>query len=70
MIAEQGTEHRERMRALVQKYRDHGMGHADASLVVLAEKQGLRHSFTLDQADFRVYRLQQRQTFHLLPREP
>lgn len=46
------------------------MGLADASLVVLAEKQSLRHRFTLDEADFRLYRLHQRQTFHLWPRQP
>jgi len=70
VIAEQGPEHRQHMRALVQIYPDHPMGLADASLVVLAEKQSLRHRFTLDEADFRLYRLHQGQTFHLWLREP
>ena len=38
-------------------------------LVVLAEKRGLRDVFTLDQADFRIYRLQGRHPFRLWPRD-
>jgi predicted nucleic acid-binding protein len=41
---------------------------ADASLVVLAEKHGLRDIFTLDHADFHVYRFRRKQTFRLWPR--
>src|SRR3990170_4522665 len=46
-IAPQGAEHYRRMRALMQKYRDHPMDLADASLVCLAEQQGVRDVFTL-----------------------
>jgi predicted nucleic acid-binding protein len=67
-IAEQVLEDRRRMRALMEKYRDRPMDLADASLVVLAETRGLRDLFTLDHADFRIYRLHRRQTFRLWPR--
>jgi uncharacterized protein len=67
-IAEQGPEHRGRMRTLMEKYQDQPMDLADASLVVLAEKRGLRDIFTLDHADFRVYRINRRQAFRLWPR--
>ena len=40
---------------------------ADASLVALAEERRLRDIFTLDQADFRVYRFKGRQSFRLWP---
>jgi hypothetical protein len=67
-IAEQSREDRGRMSALMEKYHDLPMDLADASLVVLAEKRGLRDIFTLDHADFRTYRLHRRQTFRLWPR--
>lgn len=66
-IAEQGPEDRRRMRTLMEKYRDQPMDLADASLVVLAEKQGLRDIFTLDRGDFQIYRLHRRQTFRIWP---
>jgi predicted nucleic acid-binding protein len=68
-IAGQGPEHHARMRALMDKFQDRPMDLADASLVVLAEKRGLRDIFTLDHADFHVYRLNRRQTFRLWPKE-
>jgi predicted nucleic acid-binding protein len=68
-IAPQGAEHYRRMRALMQKYRDHPMDLADASLVCLAEQQGVRDVFTLDRQDFRTYRLHGRQAFRLWPAE-
>jgi predicted nucleic acid-binding protein len=67
-IAGQDLEDRHRMSALMEKYHDRPMDLADASLVVLAEKRNLRDVFTLDHADFRVYRLHRRQTFRLWPR--
>jgi predicted nucleic acid-binding protein len=42
---------------------------ADASLVALAEARNLRDIFTLDRADFRIYRLKGRHPFRLWPRE-
>jgi predicted nucleic acid-binding protein len=67
-IAEQLAEDRRRIRVVMEKYRDRPMDLADASLVVLAEKRRLRDIFTLDHADFRIYRLQGRGTFRLWPR--
>jgi predicted nucleic acid-binding protein len=67
VIAEQGPEDRRRMAAVMQKYHDLPMDLADASLVVLAETRNLRDIFTLDHADFQVYRLHDRQTFRLWP---
>lgn len=68
-IAEQDQDDRRRMEALMAKYHDRPMDLADASLVVLAERRGLRDIFTLDHADFRVYRLPRRQSFRLWPRQ-
>jgi predicted nucleic acid-binding protein len=67
-IAIQGSEQAERMRALMEKYQDRPMDLADASLVALAEERGVRDIFTLDHADFRIYRFRRRQTFRLWPR--
>jgi predicted nucleic acid-binding protein len=45
-----------RITALMAKYRDLPMDLADAALVRVAERERIRHVFTLDQSDFRVYR--------------
>lgn len=57
----------DRMRALMDKYRDRPMDLADAALVAIAEDRNLRDIFTLDHADFRIYRVHRRQTFRLWP---
>jgi len=67
-IAVSGPEQLQRMPALMEKYRDLPMDLADASLVALAEERGLRDIFTLDHADFQIYRIHRRQTFRLWPR--
>ncbi len=67
-IAVPGSGQAQRTRALMEKYRDRPMDLADASLVALAEERGLRDVFTLDHADFQIYRLHRRQTFRLWPR--
>ena len=56
-----------RVPALMERYQDLPMDLADASLVALAEEQGLREVFTLDR-DFRVYRLPDGQAFSVVPR--
>jgi predicted nucleic acid-binding protein len=66
-LAEQGRDQRVRMRTLMAKYQDRPMDLADASLVVLAESRDLRDIFTLDQADFRIYRIKGRHAFRLWP---
>lgn len=55
-----------RMRALMEKYQDSPMDLADASLVAAAETLKQRRIFTLD-SDFRVYRLNDRTAFDLVP---
>lgn len=46
----------ERMHELMHKYRDLPMNLADAALVTVAERERSRTVFTLDRADFSVYR--------------
>ena len=66
-IAIQSFDDYERMRVLMQKYRDLPMDLADASLVRLAEERRVRDIFTLDERDFRIYRIHGRQSFRLWP---
>jgi predicted nucleic acid-binding protein len=66
-IAFQSSDDYERMRVLMQKYRDLPMDLADASLVRLAEERRVRDIFTLDERDFRIYRIHGRQSFQLWP---
>jgi predicted nucleic acid-binding protein len=66
-IAFQSSDDYERIRVLMQKYRDHPMDLADASLVRLSEERRVRDIFTLDERDFRSYRIHGRQTFRLWP---
>lgn len=56
-----------RVRALMRKYHDRPMDLADATLVCIAEREGLRTIFTLDHADFSTYRLPHGKTFTLIP---
>ena len=46
-----------RMRELMSKYADRQMDLADAALVRVAEREGIRKIFTVDGGDFGVYRL-------------
>lgn len=55
------------MKSLMAKYRDLPMDMADAALVWLAEREGIRRVLTLDQRDFAVYRLPRKGRFTLLP---
>jgi uncharacterized protein len=56
----------QRMRDLMEKYRDTPMDLADASLVALAEAMNLHRIFTLD-SDFRIYRSHRRRAFQIVP---
>ena len=56
-----------RMKQLMEKYRDRPMDLADAALVRVAEREGLRRILTLDRTDFTVYRLARKGQFTLLP---
>jgi hypothetical protein len=56
-----------RMRELMRKYRDLPMDFADAALVTVAEREGIRRIFTLDRRDFEVYRPAKLGRFSLIP---
>ncbi len=57
----------DKMKGLMEKYQDLPMDLADAALVWVAEREGLRRVLTLDQRDFSVYRLPRKGAFTLLP---
>jgi predicted nucleic acid-binding protein len=44
-----------RMRELMSKYADCSMGLADAALIRVAEREGIRKIFTVDRKEFTVY---------------
>lgn len=56
-----------RMRQLMQKYRDLPMDLADAALVRIAEREGVRRIFTLDRRDFSLYRPTGIGRFEIIP---
>lgn len=56
------------MRELMQTYRDQPMDLADAALVAVAEREGLRQIFTLDRRHFEVYRIGTRGRFKMFPK--
>lgn len=66
-VAEPTLQLMERVYRLMEKYKDLPMDLADASLVAVAEEQGINTIFTVDKADFRLYKLHGRKTFRLLP---
>lgn len=55
------------MKNLMEKYQDLPMDMADAALVRVAEREGIRRVLTLDHRDFGVYRLSRKGSFALLP---
>ncbi len=67
VLAQLSVDDQSRMQLLMEKYRDRPMDLADASLVALAEREGLRDIFTLDVADFSTYRIKGRTAFRLWP---
>ena len=56
-----------RIRELMEKYADLPMDLADAALVRVAERDGLRTVFTVDRRDFNVYRLKGGRRFVIVP---
>jgi len=56
-----------RMRELMSKYADRPMDLADAALVRVAEREGIRKIFTVDREDFGVYRLHGRVRPNIIP---
>ena len=58
-----------RCRALLGKYRELDLGLADASVIVVAERLGVRRILTLDERDFRAVRSKDGKAFVLVPRD-
>jgi uncharacterized protein len=56
-----------RIGELMSKYRDLPMDFTDATLVRIAERDGLDTVFTTDRRDFSVYRMSGRRRFHIVP---
>lgn len=52
---------------LMDKYSDRRMDFADATLVLLAQRQTLNTVFTIDFSDFETYRIDGRKRFRILP---
>ncbi len=55
------------MKSLMEKYQDLPMDLADAALVRVAEREGIRRILTQDRRDFGTYRLARKGSFTLLP---
>lgn len=56
-----------RIRELMRKYSNRPMDLADAALLRVAEREGIRKIFTVDRRDFSVYRLHGRGRLILIP---
>ena len=56
-----------RTRELMRKYGNRPMDLADAALIRVAEREGIRKIFTVDRPDFSVYRLHNRTRPILIP---
>ncbi len=67
VLAALGHEDVPRLRTLIRRYSDLPMDLADATLVRVAERDGLRQVFTLDQRDFKVYKPGRRESFTIIP---
>lgn len=57
----------ESAKSVIDRYAELRIGLADASLVVLAERHGVRDVLSLDQRHFRSLRIRGRKKFRILP---
>jgi hypothetical protein len=55
--------------AIMCRYEDAGLQLADAALVHLAEREGIRTVFTLDRRDFSIVRLKRNRALKLVPEQ-
>ncbi len=55
------------LKHLMERYADHAMDFADATLVHLAHRESLATIFTIDHADFETYRIGGRRRFRVVP---
>ena len=53
--------------AIMRRYEDIKLQFADAALVYLAEREGIRTVFTTDRRDFTILRLKRNRTLKLIP---
>jgi predicted nucleic acid-binding protein len=53
--------------ALMARYADRPMDFADATLVHVATREGIRTILTIDRADFETYRIGRNAKFRILP---
>jgi predicted nucleic acid-binding protein len=58
-----------RCRALLLKYRELDLGLADASVIAVAERLGVKRILTVDERDFRAVRAADGKAFILVPRD-
>ncbi len=57
------------IQSLMVRYRDTPMDFADATLVFLAQRESLSAILTVDQSEFRTYRIGSKRRFHVLPEQ-
>ena len=55
------------LQTLMLRYADRPMDFADATLVHVAEREGISHILTIDHNDFETYRIGKRGHFRILP---
>ena len=67
IILEIGASDLPPIRALINKYNDQPMDFADATLVHVANREGLQEIFTLDRRDFSIYKMKQNRPFKVVP---
>lgn len=53
--------------AIMKRYEDLGLQLADAAIVHLAEREGIRTVFTIDRRDFSIVRLKRNRSLRLIP---
>jgi uncharacterized protein len=57
------------LHALMERYADHPMDFADATLVYLARRESIATILTVDHSDFSTYRIEGKRRFRVLPME-
>jgi predicted nucleic acid-binding protein len=62
-----GTDDLPKLRELMARYGDHPMDFADATLVLLAQRESIARVLTVDHADFETYRIDGRRRLSIVP---
>jgi hypothetical protein len=66
-ISELGGDDLAEIAAIMRRYENIGLQLADAALVHLADREGIRTVFTLDRRDFSIIRLKRNRVLRLIP---